>query len=74
MLSEGEDFTGWQKVPRRTRKNHVELRDLRERDFIDLIDGKNQDKRYYGWLNYKPFDGPEGKVEREDPSFFDDKL
>jgi len=30
------------------------LKDLSERDFIDLIDAKNQDKRFYGWLNFQP--------------------
>ena len=33
---------------------HIELRDLKEKDFLDLIDSKNQDKRFYGWLHFGP--------------------
>lgn len=30
----------------------IELRDLSENDFLDLIDSKNQDKRFYSWLHF----------------------
>lgn len=33
---------------------HIELRDLKEKDFLDLIEAKNQDKRFYGWLHFGP--------------------
>jgi hypothetical protein len=33
---------------------HIELKDLTEKDFLDLIDAKNQDKRFYGWLHFGP--------------------
>ncbi len=36
------------------RKRHIELRDLTEQTFLELIEAKNQDKRFYGWLNFKP--------------------
>jgi hypothetical protein len=37
--------------------DHIELRDLKEKDFIDLIESKNQDKRFYGWLHFEPIFG-----------------
>lgn len=34
------------------------MKDLSEENFLDLIAGKNQDQRFYGWLHFKPlFDG-----------------
>ena len=51
-LSEHDDDE-WTRVRYRRRK-HIELRDLTEQDFIDLIEAKNQDKRFYGWLNFQP--------------------
>ncbi len=33
---------------------HIELKDLTEHDFEDLIADKNQDKRFYGWLHFAP--------------------
>ena len=33
---------------------HIELKDLSEQDFLDLIDAKNQDRRFYGWLHFGP--------------------
>jgi hypothetical protein len=44
----------WNQVQRNRRKNHVELKDLSEENFLQLIDFKNQDKRFYGWLNFEP--------------------
>ncbi len=42
---------------------HIELRDLKEKDFLDLIEAKNQDKRFYGWLHFGPiFDENEEEV------------
>ena len=41
----------WTRVKRR-RKQHIELKDLTEENFLSLIDSKNQDKRFYGWLNF----------------------
>ena len=35
---------------------HIELKDLTEKDFSDLIAAKNQDKRFYGWLHFGPID------------------
>lgn len=40
------------KPDRNRRPRHIELRDLSEHDFLDLIEAKNQDKRFYGWLNF----------------------
>ena len=45
------DLNGWTKE--RPRK-HIELKDLTEDDFTSLIEAKNQDKRFYGWLNFQP--------------------
>ena len=44
----------WTQVQRNRRKKHVELKDLSEDTFLQLIDAKNQDKRFYGWLNFQP--------------------
>ena len=38
----------------RKKKGHIDLKDLREEDFLDLIAAKNQDKRFYGWLHMHP--------------------
>ena len=35
-------------------EGHIELKDLSEKDFVSLIEGKNQDKRFYGWLHFLP--------------------
>ena len=35
-------------------QGHIELKDLSETDFLDLIDAKNQDRRFYGWLHFGP--------------------
>jgi 5,10-methylene-tetrahydrofolate dehydrogenase/methenyl tetrahydrofolate cyclohydrolase len=35
-------------------EGHIELKDLKEKDFLDLIDSKNQDRRFYGWLHFYP--------------------
>ena len=32
----------------------IELKDLTEQNFLDLLDAKNQDKRFYGWLHFHP--------------------
>ena len=37
-----------------TAAGHIELKDLKEKDFLDLIEAKNQDKRFYGWLHFGP--------------------
>jgi hypothetical protein len=38
----------------RKTKQHIDLKDLSEQNFLDLIDAKNQDKRFYGWLHMHP--------------------
>lgn len=43
-----DDFTQQRQKP------IIELRDLSENDFLDLIDSKNQDKRFYSWLHFQP--------------------
>ena len=54
----------WTKVRGTRRKQHIELKDLSEENFLSLIDAKNQDRRFYGWLNFQPlFQG----IEPEDP-------
>lgn len=35
-------------------KGHIDLKDLSEQNFLDLIAAKNQDKRFYGWLHFHP--------------------
>ena len=30
------------------------MRDLSENDFVDLIESKNQDKRFEWWFNFQP--------------------
>ena len=52
-LSQGDSELEWQRV-RPRRRRHIELRDLSEQNFLDLIEMKNQDKRFFGWLNFKP--------------------
>ena len=48
-----DSFYEWNKVyPPRNQKKYIELKDLNEKDFLELIDAKNQDKRFYGWLNF----------------------
>lgn len=46
---------------------HIELKDLKERDFLDLIDAKNQDKRFYGWLHFGPIFHDEEEEKHADP-------
>ncbi len=59
---------------------HIELKDLSEQDFLDLIESKNQDKRFYGWLHYmhefehketNPFDDIEYFRQLYDNDLFD---
>ena len=51
--SSADSFYEWNKVyPPRNQKKYIELKDLNEKDFLELIDAKNQDKRFYGWLNF----------------------
>lgn len=48
-----DDTDSWKKVrPRKHSKQHIELKDLTENDFTSLIEAKNQDKRFYSWLNF----------------------
>jgi hypothetical protein len=35
-------------------QGHIDLKDISEQRFIDLIGSKNQDKRFYGWLHFHP--------------------
>ena len=48
------DDEEWIKVRPPRRKKLIELKDLKENDFLSLIEAKNQDKRFYGWLNFQP--------------------
>ena len=48
-----DDQDSWKKVKARKYK-HIELKDLTENDFTSLIEAKNQDKRFYSWLNFQP--------------------
>eukprot|EP00347_Sterkiella_histriomuscorum_P003508 403364031 len=43
----------------------LELKDLTEKDFVDLLASKNQDQRFYGWLHFGPFD--DHKEKQTDP-------
>ena len=48
------------------KRKHIELKDLTEDDFLSLIEAKNQDKRFYGWLNFQPLFqdiAPQGDVD-----------
>lgn len=33
-------------------KGHIELKDLKEKDFLELIESKNSDKRFYCMLHF----------------------
>lgn len=35
-------------------KTTIDLKDLTENNFIDLLAAKNQDKRFYSWLHFHP--------------------
>ena len=48
-----DSYDDWERVKPR-RKTHIELRDLTENDFLDLIASKNQNERFSAWLNFKP--------------------
>jgi len=40
------------------KRPHVDLKDLSEENFLDLIACKKQDQRFYHWLHFHPlFDG-----------------
>ena len=48
-----DNFYEWNKVyPPKSQRKYIELKDLNEGDFLELIEAKNQDKRFYGWLNF----------------------
>lgn len=52
-------FNGWNIVSDRKdrvrqKQATIDLKDLTESDFLELIDSKNQDKRFFGWLNFQP--------------------
>jgi hypothetical protein len=55
-----------QKRKRNKKGGFIELRDLAESDFLDLIGSKNQDKRFYSWLNFKPLFEDEMMEDHED--------
>ena len=45
--SSEDSFFEWNRVkPPRSQKKYIELRDLNEKDFLELIEAKNQDKRF----------------------------
>lgn len=66
FIDSDNDADEWTKVrPPRSQRKHIELKDLTENDFLGLIEAKNQDKRFYGWLNFQPlFQG----IDTEDPT------
>ena len=73
-LSDGDvdEGAGWDRAKKgRRKKTHIELRELSEHDFLDLIDSKNQDKRYHGWLNFKPLFHDVMEEDHEDYRFSD---
>jgi hypothetical protein len=50
-------FNGWnivsdRKERVRQKQATINLKDLTESDFLELIEAKNQDKRFFGWLNF----------------------
>ena len=47
-----DDYFGMRREPKN--KGHIDLKDLSEQNFLDLIAAKNQDKRFYGWLHFHP--------------------
>ena len=61
-------------------QGHIELKDLSEKDFIDLVAAKNQDKRFYEWLHFPhimehktdPFEDIEYFNQLYDNHLFDD--
>lgn len=58
-MYDGAGVSEWKLVQDRTekikeRKETINLKDITESDFLELIDMKNQDKRFFGWLNFKP--------------------
>ena len=60
------DDEEWIKVRPPRRKKLIELKDLKENDFLSLIEAKNQDKRFYGWLNFQPlFQGIDAEEQAE---------
>lgn len=42
----------WKKVRSDRRNQHIELKDLTEENFLQLTESKNQDARFYSWLNF----------------------
>ena len=72
MEDQGEEsFSGTKKVVHfdSSKAGHIELKDLKEKDFLDLIESKNQDRRFYGWLHFGPIfeDNPEEVHYTVDP-------
>lgn len=56
----------------RKKKQQTELKNLSEENFLDLIAGKNQDRRFYHWLHFKPlFEGSDYSSD-EDGKNIDD--
>ena len=43
---------------------HINLKDISEEKFLDILAAKNQDKRFYGWLHFHPlFDGDDSDAD-----------
>jgi hypothetical protein len=58
-LSMIDEISEWHVVEDRSEKAKkrtatINLKDITESDFLELIDSKNQDKRFFGWLNFQP--------------------
>jgi hypothetical protein len=49
-----EEYFFEPRVFKQKEKKHIDLKDISEQKFIDLIGAKNQDKRFYGWLHFHP--------------------
>lgn len=64
-LIDDEGLLGnWLKVQNTRRKQHIELKDLTEENFLQLTESKNQDQRFYSWLHFQPLFQD---IEPEDP-------
>lgn len=54
-----ESFNDWNLVSDRNERTKklkatINLKDITETHFLELIEAKNQDKRFFGWLNFQP--------------------
>ena len=53
-------YNHFEKEVNKGERAHIDLKNLSEQNFLDLISAKNQDKRFYSWLHFHPlFDDEE---------------